>query len=772
MRFDTPSAVDEVIRLMRESDTVLSSDRAVLLRLYNGNPPFDATTAKENNIQENSNDLAGPNLLSMARRQWNNAFLKPSHYFTATADRGPGHKRAEWSQIFTKQANRVLKRDRSMIGQIRATGANTLLFGPGPVNWKDRRTVIPNPIPVSSLLIPNDTEIDDWENTLSEFAIKRKYSAAQLWDLTHGTKVDPGWNQDMVKSQVEYLKEQVLSGSSADFLDEMPEEIEELMNKEKGLMGSGTTSKCSVYDFYFREAEDGTGWYRRIILDSAHSRESNKDGKAQFLYTSGSRKYASSVSEIIHCQFGDCSPYAPFKYHSIRSLGWMLWGVCDLQNRLHCKFNEALFEQLMWFFQTASNQDLVRLKKANFEHMGVIPQGIKFLTANERFTPNFQLVQMGFARNRQLMSDSATTYTQEYDKGNEGEARTATETMAIVNSSQALASGILEMAYTYETFKYREMVRRLCLKHSTDKLAREFRLNCLTDGVPEDMLDADKWNIEPEKVVGGGNKTVQMATVGFLNQIRKNLPPNGQRLVDHISVEAATDQPDLAEEMAPIGQDNPISNSMHDAQGATTRILRGLPFAPPKDAVHEDYVTVWLRDLGLEIQRAIKRGGVKDADELNGLMSLANEIGKMLAIMAGPEIDPEERAKVRRFEELFGQLQNHLKGLAQRLQETMQQQAENNGGQNGGDPKDAAKVQAMLIQAQTKAKIAETSAAQRTAQKEEQFQKGEARKDQQTAAEIARTGVKTRHELMGNRLRTIEELNNQPEEPAATEPTE
>jgi hypothetical protein len=37
----------------------------------------------------------------------------------------------------------------------------------------------------------------------------------------------------------------------------------------------------------------------------------------------------------------------------------MLWGVCDLQNRLHCKFNEGVFEQLMWFFQTAGNADLV-----------------------------------------------------------------------------------------------------------------------------------------------------------------------------------------------------------------------------------------------------------------------------------------------------------------------------------------------------------------------------------------------------------------------------
>ena len=77
------------------------------------------------------------------------------------------------------------------------------------------------------------------------------------------------------------------------------------------------------------------------------------------------------------------------------------------------------------------------------------------------------------------------------------------------------------MSYTYQRFLYIEMVRRLCLKNSTDPMAREFRLGCLKDGIPEEMLDVNKWNIEPEQVIGGGNKTLQMATVGFLHHPQK-----------------------------------------------------------------------------------------------------------------------------------------------------------------------------------------------------------------------------------------------------------
>ena len=83
MRFDTCSKVEDIVWRMRLADQTRAADRAVILKQFNGNPPFDDDEVEDNNIQINVNDLSGPNLLSMARRQWNNAFLKPSNYFSA-----------------------------------------------------------------------------------------------------------------------------------------------------------------------------------------------------------------------------------------------------------------------------------------------------------------------------------------------------------------------------------------------------------------------------------------------------------------------------------------------------------------------------------------------------------------------------------------------------------------------------------------------------------------------------------------------------------------
>lgn len=769
MRFNNAADVESCVWDMRLSEQVRAGDREILLRLYDGFPPFSKATAEENNIQVNMNDLTGANVITQASRQWNNAHLKASNFFVATPDVGPAHKRSTWSKIATKAANSLLKRHPRMAGQNKATGKNTLLFGIGPTNWTTRRSIICKPVPVGSLLIPSETEIEDLDDSCSYFAIFREYNAEQLYDMTHGPHVDPGWNMELVQAQWEYIKEELRKSPNSIAYQYMPERIEQLEKQDKGYMGTDAAPTCDVWDFYFRQAENGKGWYRRIIVDwyvgdqmgsyskngtmaSSRNRIGEKTG---FLYTSGKRKYADSLGQIIHCNFGDCSAYAPVKYHSLRGLGWMLWGVCELQNRLHCKFNEAVFEQLMWFFQTAGNQDLIRLKKANFEHMGIIPQGIKFLTPQERYTPDYQLIQMAFARNRQMIADSSMSYTQDYEKSAGESARTATETMAIVNASQALASGIMESSIRQEAFKYREMFRRLCLKNSNDPMAREFRLRCLQGGIPEDMLDVEKWNIEPEQVVGIGNKTMQMATVGFLNQIRQNLPPSGQRLVDHISVEAATDQADLAEKIVPLGEEQPISTSMHDAQLASDRLLRGFEFRLPKEGIPEDYVTVWMHDLAILIQRAMEAGGMVDADKLTGMMNMAQHIGTLIDQMA---LNPNDKERVKQYQDVFAQETNHLKALAQRLQQSMK--AAGPAGGNGAAEEQAktqAKIEAQKIIAAAKAQNMRESHAERTKQKQISWEKQEQRKDLETQTDLQREGIKTRHELLANRLRALAE---------------
>jgi len=777
MKFDNAGKVEEIVWQMRLADLPRGENRAILNRTYNGSPPFDEATAEENNVEINRNDLEGPNLLAQGRRQWSNAFLKPGNYFNVTLDSGPHHKRSEWGHYITLYLNRLLKRRRNMMEQIRATGANTLLHGIGPVNWKDRRSPIPVPLPVSSLMVPSETDID-FENC-EYFAVFREYTPAQLYEMTHGPKVDPGWNLKLVDAQMKYVGEQIQKQPNATAYQYMPERIEELIKQDMGFWGSDAVPTVDIWDFYFRQAEDGKGWYRRVILDwgaaetgeiaaAQMPKSRNKidqQGEATFLYTSGERKYANSISEILHCQFGDCSAVAPFKYHSVRSLGWMLWGICDLQNRLHCKFNEAVFLSLMWFFRVASNEQLTRLRTANFGHMGVIPQGIEFIKAQDRFTPDMGLVNLAFARNRQLMAENSASFTQDFDKGDTGKEMTATETMARVNSVNALVSGMLTLAYTYEEFKYREIARRFCLKNSPDVDVREFRKLCLAAGVPPEMLDVDRWEITAERVLGAGNKTLEMAQVQFLQQMRQSLNPDAQRKVDHIAIESSTDDPALAEELAPLAGEPKLSNSSHTAQMATERLLKGLPYKPPQDAVYEDYVIVWLSDLNSLIQKYSNPAFAPDMETIAGLVNIATATGSLLELMAQ---DEKQVPKVKEYQSALEQLKKTLLKLGQQVQQREQakMQAQSQAGVEAGNgaaeaaAETKAELQGKMLMDKVKAQSASTAHAQRTAQRQVAFELEQQRADRKTAAEIRREGQRAAQELAVNQITAVQDAES------------
>lgn len=778
MKFDSPGRLEDLIWQSRIADLPRGENRAILQRMYGGDPPFDPEKAEENNIEVNRNDLTGVNLLASARRQWLSAFLAQKNFFTVTLDSGPAQYRQGWSGTITRAINRRLRRNPRMREQIRATGANVMLHGIGPVCWPDRRSPVPVPIPISSLMIASETDVD-FEN-LEWFSVFREWTPAQLYQMTHGPKVDPGWNLEVVSNQLKYVGEQVQKQPNATAYQYMPERIEELVKQDMGFWGSDAVPTIDVWDTYFREAEDGKGWYRRILLDwgitnsdmkqyatAGRPPSRNTDGRnSTFIYTSDKRKYANSHGEIMHCQFGDLSAYAPFKYHSVRSLGWMLWGACDLQNRLYCKFMENAFMNLMWWFRVSGEQAFNRIKRADFFHMGVIPQGIQMVPNGERFQPDPRIVDLAFARNRQLLSENAASFMQDFSKGESGKEMTATETMARVNQVNALVSGMLALAYSYEESKYREICRRFCIRNNPDRDARGFRKECLESGVPEKMLDPDRWNVEAERVLGGGNKTLEMATVNFLNTIRKNMGPQGQRIIDHISVFSATDQADLAEEIAPLNEEKPISDSMHDAQLGTERLMRNLPLVISPKMIPEDYIKVWMADLALMVQTAQKTGGMATKDQIAGWSNIAKHVQQFLEIMASNE---EEIPKVKAYQDQLAQIMNFVKAFAQRL---AQQLMKGNGDQGGGiaaiDAETQAKLKGKLLIDQAKAQNMRESHALRTAQKEAAFELDEQRKEREHRADLRRSGAQADHEMATDTLKAFKEVTNAGNRPGTT----
>lgn len=745
MKFTTAAACEQIVWEMRLADYPRGLNRARMNNLYNGAPPYTDEEQTQNRIVTNVNSLEGTKILHDARRQFATAFTTSDPLFTADVDHGPVWKRREQGSRVTLLINKLVKASLPYLECRRSVFAMNVLHGIGPSMWEDKELWCPDPRGIEDVLIPSGTLVS--LKNLPFFAIYRQYTGAELYRITHGPKVDPAWNMPLVESALAWVDGQaqaLMSGSWPEVWS--PEKMSERMKEDGGLYASDKVPTIDTFDIYFWNDEGKkSGWNRRIVLDAwgqpgvggIATRDASKYGagsKSEFLYNPGTRKYADKLSQIVHFQFADASCVAPFRYHSVRSLGFLLYAVCQLQNRLRCKFNDHVFENLLQYFRVANPADAERLSKVDLIDKGIIPEGLSFVTQQERWQVNEGVVDQAIQMNRQSMADNSSSFTQDFDFDKEKAAETATRTMAKVNASAAMVGAMLNQAYEYQNFQYQEIARRFCIKNSKDPDVRKFRVECLKAGVPEEALNVERWNVQAVRVIGNGNKQLQVAMADKLLAIRPTLDPDGQKEVDRIYILANSDDASLAERLVP--EQKKISDSMHDAQLAAGTLMMGLPVTLKQGINHTEYVETLLHSMATVVKRIEATGGMATANEIAGLQNMAGHIGQHIQIIAQ---DEREKARVKQYGDDLGQLMNLVKAYQQRLQEQQQQAAQQGGGQE--DAELQAKIKATLTTAETKNKLASESHAQKTAQRQIQFEQQQTQNAQKHAADLAKTDL-------------------------------
>jgi hypothetical protein len=209
----------------------------------------------------------------------------------------------------------------------------------------------------------------------------------------------------------------------------------------------------------------------------------------------------------------------------------------------------------------------------------------------------------------------------------------------------------------------------------------------------------------------------------------------------------------MAEELAPVEGQKTASNSMHDAQLSTERLMRGLPLIPTPEMVYEDYVLVWLADLELMTNRAQQMGGMATPEQLLGWGTMVQQLQNFIKVIAQND---EEKPKVRQFEARLSQCTNLIKAFQQRLQQQAKAAAQNGNGA-GVKPQDVVQAQFEAQRDAVKLRNMEKSHGARTAQKQVQFEQKLQQQDRATNAEIQRENAKATHELLRNSMRSLSE---------------
>jgi hypothetical protein len=761
MNFTKSSEVDQVCWQLKLADYARGKNRALIDDLFNGKPPFTDEEVRENGIAVNVNFLESTRLAHDARSQFYGAFNKPGNFFKGTTDMGPRHKRTAYSATVTKEINRTMKKSLPYFETLRSQFALDVLHGIGPSVHDDRDSWCPDAVGIEDVLIPSGTLLT--MKNLPFFAIYRSYTAPQLIKMTRGAKVDKGWNMKVVNKCLKWIDKESTSLMGSQWSEVWsPEKTAERMKGDSAIYASDAVPTIGAFDFYFwNDDEKYTGWNRRMIVDSwgtpgagGMSREDPIGTVGSFLFDSGTRCYGSSLNEIINFQFADLSAVAPFRYHSVRSLGFMIYGLCHLQNRMRCKFNEAVFEALLNYLRVKSADDVERALKIELANKGVLEESIQFVPPSERWQVNAQLVELGIQQNQQLITQNSASYVQNQNYSQDRTEKTKFQVMAELNAMTAMVSAALQQAYKYHGVSISEIFRRFMKPNSGDAQVRDTRARILRAGVPEKILVPEAWETEPERIMGAGNKSLEMAISEQLMQYRNLYDPEPQREILRDVTLAITDDPARAEALVPTSPVK-VSDAKHDAQIATASILMGLPVDVKTGINHIDYVEALMVNLATLCQKAEKRGGTATEQEIEGMNNLAKHIAQHIQIIAQ---DPNEKQRVRKYGDELGQLMNLVKGYTQRLVEQMKKAAEQNG-QAQMDPKDQAKIMATNAMAQAKVQQGQQSHAAKTAQRQISFEQKLKQDAAKTQAEIKKKMLTTRVDLASKDVSTASEVS-------------
>lgn len=750
MNFDSASQIITQIYQMLIAQQPVMRNRSMINALFNGDTPWTAAAAEQENIGTNINWLEPTRIAQNARNQIDAATFRSEQFATWRLDRGPRAYRDIWSHSISSNLNKELKKSKRYRATRAAAHAQVVLHGPGPSVWRNRRSPFPEPIGVDDILVPAGTTVD--METLDYLSIYREMTWSQLYEATHGPCVDKGWNTAYVETILANLYKQPLQPVYQGNRWLFPEKLQEDVKSNAAQMASSALPKALLWDFFFR-SEDSGKWSRRILLDFANLstsgvRENSTTKKPEFLYER--EDYADDWSEVIHFYVGNCSNVAPFRYHSIRSIGYLLYGVSLVQNKLRCRLADHMMQALLTLFRNVSDDDREKLGLVDLQNFGIVPDGVSMVTAAERHEVDTNLIMMGLNQGRQLMSESSASFLPDMSSGGERRSMTATETLIRQQSSVNLTSAVLGQIAEQSEDELREITRRFFDPTNPAPECKRFREAVQRDGVPLDFLEIDAVEIIPEKTAGGGNKAVEIAATQAMMEMLPLVGPDAQRIIMRKRFLALGDDPMEAVELVPeVPKVAP--DDVQYAQMGFIVMMQGLPFEVRDGVNMVVFASTLLQMMQTSMQQLTQMistpmGVGIAAERFAGLGNVAGNVEQAIQKVAMQGKAGKQQA---------AQLQQGLQNLLQILQqvgEQLQKMEQEGQPQQGMDPKAQAEIQAMMAKAQVQSRIDENNAAKKQQHKDVAFMSENVRRTAMAQADIQRLMAKTAAEMKARLL--------------------
>ena len=744
MNFSTVERVRQTLAAGDPVERVRQENRVKVTDAANCVPPLSKEEAKKIGLKICVNWGSLLILLSHARRQYLTAFLSNQHFFKVKWPYAPKETQSEWESFVTEELNKPMRNSLKYFEHHRSRWASVVTHGVGPMVWYGKDGWCPDFKAMSDLRIATDTTLD-FEN-LGWFGVREIYTPFGLIKEVFNEKPNNHWDKKAVAHILRNYKEINFVEASQNYdWENSPEKLAELVKQDGGFYSGDAMPGIPLWHFYFK---DEGGWFLRVIPEAGTVR--GTPSSENFLWQSDA-PIAPKRDQILQCQFGDLTTDAPFKYHSVRSLGYILLEPEFYDNLTRCRLLQHVHDNFNIWLRTNDPVDKARAQIQEFSNLGLLRTGVTVVPQSERHQIEADLVEMAMSQMKQLKQEASSSYTQQIDTGTKKE-QTAFETNVKMQQVNAMLGGLLLTAFKYATFEYREICRRFCLAKTDDQDIKTFRKRCKDIGIPRRYLNVDLWDIEPVSPIGMGNPTVAQAAVQQLMQTREAYEPSAQQEILHEFTQVVTQDARKAARWAPVGKTKDTTSGEEYMQGVFGTLMQGIPIKPPEKISPIEQLDALIPMFGAKVALIERRDNVATPDDLMGLQEVYQYAVGLVQRLAG---DQQQQQRVKQYMDALGKLMNQVKGLAQRGQE-MAKKAQQGNGQGQIDPKALVQADHAQKMAAIKEHATARKAAQSEKQKGEQFVREQRRQDAATHSEIQRQELKAGVEAK-NRLKSIGE---------------
>jgi hypothetical protein len=731
----------QTIRAGDEVEWTRGENRVKINNAANGVPPLSEELAKNLNIKININWGELMVLLANARRQYISAFWSTPYFFKIDIPLAPQESQSEWGAALTELINGKMRNSLSYFELHRSRWAQVCAHGIGPLRWKRSEGWLPKCVAIEDVRIPTDTTLD-FDDNLGWFALRHIYTPYELIkEAFDDHPASKRWDRKAIAAILKNYKEMNFDFAPNHYeWETTPEKFAELIKQDGGYYSADAMPGIPLWHFYFQDdTEEGNeGWWMCIVPETGYVKGSAVTD--EFLWKS-EHPVAPAWKQIFQCQFGDLNNKAPFLYHSVRSLGFILLEPTFYTNLTRCRMLQHIHDNFNVWLRITDPPDKARALMQEFANMKVLRTGVNVVPQTERHQIDAQLVEAGMAELKQLMNEASSTYTQQTDTGTKKE-QTAFETS--VRLQQVI----------YAKQEYIEICRRFCAKSTKpDPDVFDVQQTAHKLGIPDKWMDHHLWNVEPMSPVGMGNPSLAEAKMNQLMQYRPAFDESAQKEILHEATIVLTGDPRKAHRWVPLNKDKPMSDSVRDAQAIFGTLMQGIPL-PPRDGLSEvEQVTTLLPLMAGVISRLERRDNMGDTDEIAGLQAVAEYVMALIQRIAP---DKAKQQFVKQAGDAIGKLMNQVKALAQRHQQQQQQMM---GAGQGQDGSAAAKAQATMAQSQAKIQARAMETRQKMKQRQQEFVREQRRKDAETYAEVGRQAVLARAHGHAQQLKTFMSTN-------------